>query len=63
MDIITLQIVIDMLKIKHENAYERYNLHPSDPYCEGKVIGAYEALTRVEALLREELEYRDARTA
>jgi hypothetical protein len=63
MDIATLQIVIDMLKIQHEQAYERYNLHPSDPYCEGKVIGAYEALTRVEALLREELEYRDARTA
>ena len=60
MDIITLQIVIDMLKIKHENACERYNLHPSDSYCEGKVIGAYEALTRVEALLREELEYRNA---
>jgi hypothetical protein len=63
MDIATLQIVIDMLKIQHEQAYERFNLHPSDPYCEGKVIGAYEALTRVEALMREEVEYRDARTA
>lgn len=63
MDIATLQSVIDMLKIQHEQAYVRYDLHPSDPYWEGKVIGAYEALTRVEALLREELEYRDARTA
>ena len=63
MDISTLNEVINILKSQHEQASERYNLHPSDPYCEGKVIGAYEALTRVEALLREELEYRDARTA
>lgn len=63
MDISTLQIVIHKLHMQHEQAYERYNLHPNDPYCEGKVIGAYEALARVEALLREELEYRDARTA
>ena len=59
MDIQSLNVVIDMIKIKHEQAGERYNLHPSDPYAEGRVIGIYEVLKRVEDLLQEELEYRE----
>ena len=59
MDIQSLNVVIDMIKIKHEQAAERYDLHPNDIYLEGKVIGIYEVLRRVEDLLQEELEYRD----
>ena len=60
MDIQTLNVVIDMLRIRYEQAADEIDF---GPYYEGKTIGAYAALTRVEALLREELEHRDARTA
>ena len=62
-DIATLNEVIDMLRIQHERACERFNLHPSDSFCEGKVIGTYEALSVARGMLDNELEYRDARTA
>ena len=59
MDVHTLTRIIQDLKGKYKSAQERYNLHPSDPYHEGKLLGIYESLRAVEIMLIEELEYRE----
>ena len=59
MDVHTMTRIIQDLKSKYKSAQERYNLHPSDPYVEGKLSGIYESLNAVEGMLNKELEYRD----
>ena len=56
MDIQTLIAVIDKLRDQHELECERFNLHPSDSFCEGKVIGTYRALSVARGMLDEEME-------
>ena len=59
MDISTLNEIIDILTEVLKRAQERYNLHPSDQYIEGKVNGAFEALKKVENMLQEEIDFRE----
>ena len=59
MDVHTLTRIIQDLKGKYKSAQERFNLHPSDPYVEGRLMGLYEALLRVEHMLQEEIDHRE----
>lgn len=59
MDIHTLTRVIQELKKNHRFASDAYNMHSSDPYYEGKVVSAYEALRAVEIMLQDEVDYRE----